>query len=135
MQHQKAQHFKCNMCPRRLNIAGGLAFHTQQVHKHELTMVGAHSSLPQSSATTSHLSSPMFGTILQNSPKIERIHEYDHQEWTGCSEQHRSATPYASSGCEMSTKLHQKVCSSPLTFTTVMLTMNYFSSHVRLHIV
>ncbi|KAJ7170915.1 hypothetical protein C8R43DRAFT_71447 [Mycena crocata] len=31
----KAKHFKCNMCPRRLNTAGGLAVHIQQVHKLE----------------------------------------------------------------------------------------------------
>jgi hypothetical protein len=35
MQHQKAKHFKCPMCPRRLNTAGGLAVHIQQVHKLE----------------------------------------------------------------------------------------------------
>ncbi|KAH9955223.1 hypothetical protein BC827DRAFT_1237812 [Russula dissimulans] len=35
MQHQKAKHFKCSMCPRRLNTAGGLAVHIQQVHKLE----------------------------------------------------------------------------------------------------
>ncbi|KAH9900780.1 hypothetical protein C8Q73DRAFT_662336 [Cubamyces lactineus] len=35
MQHQKAKHFKCNLCPRRLNTAGGLAVHIQQVHKLE----------------------------------------------------------------------------------------------------
>ncbi|KZT43705.1 hypothetical protein SISSUDRAFT_491393 [Sistotremastrum suecicum HHB10207 ss-3] len=35
MQHQKAKHFKCNQCPRRLNTAGGLAVHIQQVHKLE----------------------------------------------------------------------------------------------------
>ncbi|PFH46448.1 hypothetical protein AMATHDRAFT_154940 [Amanita thiersii Skay4041] len=35
MQHQKAKHFKCQMCPRRLNTAGGLAVHIQQVHKLE----------------------------------------------------------------------------------------------------
>ncbi|KZO91216.1 hypothetical protein CALVIDRAFT_462573, partial [Calocera viscosa TUFC12733] len=35
MQHQKAKHFKCNHCPRRLNTAGGLAVHVQQVHKLE----------------------------------------------------------------------------------------------------
>lgn len=33
MQHQKAKHFKCHQCPRRLNTAGGLAVHIQQVHK------------------------------------------------------------------------------------------------------
>lgn len=36
MQHQKAKHFKCHMCPRRLNTAGGLAVHIQQVHKLEM---------------------------------------------------------------------------------------------------
>ncbi|EPS92830.1 hypothetical protein FOMPIDRAFT_59943, partial [Fomitopsis schrenkii] len=35
MQHQKAKHFKCNMCPRRLNTAGSLAVHIQQVYKLE----------------------------------------------------------------------------------------------------
>jgi hypothetical protein len=35
MQHQKAKHFKCGLCPRRLNTAGGLAVHIQQVHKLE----------------------------------------------------------------------------------------------------
>ncbi|KLO07335.1 hypothetical protein SCHPADRAFT_917273 [Schizopora paradoxa] len=35
MQHQKAKHFKCKICPRRLNTAGGLAVHIQQVHKLE----------------------------------------------------------------------------------------------------
>ncbi|KAH7107618.1 putative zinc finger protein [Auriculariales sp. MPI-PUGE-AT-0066] len=33
MQHQKAKHFKCRQCPRKLNTAGGLAVHIQQVHK------------------------------------------------------------------------------------------------------
>ncbi|CDZ96259.1 zinc finger protein 207 [Phaffia rhodozyma] len=35
MQHQKAKHFKCRLCPRKLNTAGGLAVHIQQVHKLE----------------------------------------------------------------------------------------------------
>ncbi|WFD27652.1 hypothetical protein MNAN1_002653 [Malassezia nana] len=33
IQHQKAKHFKCPFCPRRLNTAGGLAVHLGQVHK------------------------------------------------------------------------------------------------------
>jgi len=36
MQHQNAKNLNFNMCPRRLNTAGGLAVHIQQVHKHEL---------------------------------------------------------------------------------------------------
>lgn len=35
IQHQKARHFKCPFCPRRLNTAGGLAVHLGQVHKAE----------------------------------------------------------------------------------------------------
>jgi len=31
--HQKAKHFRCPHCPRRLNTAGGLAVHIDQVHK------------------------------------------------------------------------------------------------------
>ncbi|KKA28251.1 hypothetical protein TD95_002424 [Thielaviopsis punctulata] len=37
--HQKAKHFKCEKCGRRLNTAGGLAVHMNQVHKETLTEV------------------------------------------------------------------------------------------------
>ncbi|CAO1628904.1 unnamed protein product [Sympodiomycopsis kandeliae] len=35
LQHQKAKHYKCPQCPRRLNTAGGLTVHLHQVHKAE----------------------------------------------------------------------------------------------------
>ncbi|EPQ30599.1 uncharacterized protein PFL1_02123 [Pseudozyma flocculosa PF-1] len=35
LQHQKAKHYRCHLCPRRLNTAGGLAVHLTQVHKAE----------------------------------------------------------------------------------------------------
>ncbi|CAG7923726.1 unnamed protein product [Penicillium olsonii] len=37
--HQKAKHFKCDRCNRRLNTAGGLSVHLSQVHKEQLTEV------------------------------------------------------------------------------------------------
>ncbi|OCK83938.1 hypothetical protein K432DRAFT_401558 [Lepidopterella palustris CBS 459.81] len=37
--HQKAKHFKCERCGRRLNTAGGLQVHMNQVHKETLTVV------------------------------------------------------------------------------------------------
>ncbi|PVH94765.1 hypothetical protein DM02DRAFT_618381 [Periconia macrospinosa] len=37
--HQKAKHFKCDRCGRRLNTAGGLSVHMNQVHKETLTQV------------------------------------------------------------------------------------------------
>ncbi|KAL4881235.1 hypothetical protein BJY04DRAFT_61887 [Aspergillus karnatakaensis] len=37
--HQKAKHFKCERCGRRLNTAGGLSVHMSQVHKEQLTSV------------------------------------------------------------------------------------------------
>ncbi|OAL29606.1 hypothetical protein AYO22_02020 [Fonsecaea multimorphosa] len=37
--HQKAKHFKCERCGRRLNTAGGLSVHMSQVHKENLTAV------------------------------------------------------------------------------------------------
>jgi phage shock protein A len=37
--HQKAKHFKCDHCNRRLNTAGGLFVHLQQVHKATLTVI------------------------------------------------------------------------------------------------
>ncbi|KAI9730691.1 MAG: hypothetical protein M1834_005659 [Cirrosporium novae-zelandiae] len=37
--HQKARHFKCERCGRRLNTAGGLSVHMSQVHKESLSSV------------------------------------------------------------------------------------------------
>ncbi|KAI9891387.1 MAG: hypothetical protein M1814_002705 [Vezdaea aestivalis] len=37
--HQKAKHFKCDSCGRRLNTAGGLSVHLTQVHKETLASV------------------------------------------------------------------------------------------------
>ncbi|KAF2119533.1 hypothetical protein BDV96DRAFT_348012 [Lophiotrema nucula] len=37
--HQKAKHFKCDRCGRRLNTAGGLSVHMSQVHKESLSHV------------------------------------------------------------------------------------------------
>lgn len=37
--HQKAKHFKCDRCGKRLNTAGGLSVHMNQVHKETLNSV------------------------------------------------------------------------------------------------
>ena len=37
--HQKAKHFKCERCNKRLNTAGGLSVHMNQVHKESLHQV------------------------------------------------------------------------------------------------
>ncbi|KAJ3053475.1 hypothetical protein HK097_004189 [Rhizophlyctis rosea] len=37
--HQKAKHFKCNSCGKKLNTVGGLGVHMSQVHKETLTSV------------------------------------------------------------------------------------------------
>ncbi|KAK8148478.1 hypothetical protein MY1884_004450 [Beauveria asiatica] len=37
--HQKAKHFKCERCGRRLNTAGGLSVHMNQVHKETVSQV------------------------------------------------------------------------------------------------
>ncbi|GAB7347387.1 hypothetical protein MBLNU459_g4316t1 [Dothideomycetes sp. NU459] len=46
--HQKAKHYKCDKCGRRLNTAGGLSVHLTQVHKDTLTIVD--NALPNRSA-------------------------------------------------------------------------------------
>lgn len=33
IQHQKAKHFKCRTCNKKLSTAGGLVVHNSQVHK------------------------------------------------------------------------------------------------------
>ncbi|KAJ2735192.1 hypothetical protein IW152_001711 [Coemansia sp. BCRC 34962] len=39
IQHQRAKHFKCHICSRRLNSAGGMFIHVAQVHKESITRV------------------------------------------------------------------------------------------------
>lgn len=37
IQHQKAKHFKCPTCNKKLSTAGGLVVHNSQVHKETIT--------------------------------------------------------------------------------------------------
>ena len=37
VQHQKAKHFKCHVCHKKLSTAGGMAIHVLQVHKESVT--------------------------------------------------------------------------------------------------
>ncbi|CAG8478048.1 5628_t:CDS:2 [Paraglomus brasilianum] len=39
IQHQKAKHFKCPHCSKKLNTAGGMVVHVAQVHKETITVV------------------------------------------------------------------------------------------------
>eukprot|EP00798_Chlamydomonas_sp_ICE-L_P005870 gene5870-6161_t len=39
VQHQKARHFKCPECPKKLNTAQGLSTHCYNVHKISVTAV------------------------------------------------------------------------------------------------
>lgn len=39
IQHQKAKHFKCTQCARKLDTATGLAVHLLQVHKEQINAV------------------------------------------------------------------------------------------------
>ncbi|WMV14306.1 hypothetical protein MTR67_007691 [Solanum verrucosum] len=39
VQHQKAKHFKCNFCHRKLSTASGMAIHVLQVHKETVNKV------------------------------------------------------------------------------------------------
>ncbi|KAJ2779985.1 Protein SUPPRESSOR OF FRI 4, partial [Coemansia interrupta] len=37
--HQKARHFKCHVCTKRLSTASGMVIHVAQVHKENITSV------------------------------------------------------------------------------------------------
>lgn len=37
VQHQKAKHFKCHVCHKKLSTAGGMSIHVLQVHKESVT--------------------------------------------------------------------------------------------------
>jgi len=37
IQHQKAKHFKCHVCHKKLSTAGGMVVHVAQVHKETVT--------------------------------------------------------------------------------------------------
>ncbi|GAA0159748.1 DNA metabolism protein [Lithospermum erythrorhizon] len=39
IQHQKAKHFKCHVCHKKLSTAGGMTIHVLQVHKENITKV------------------------------------------------------------------------------------------------
>ncbi|OVA15702.1 zinc finger protein [Macleaya cordata] len=39
VQHQKARHFKCHVCHKKLSTAGGMSIHVLQVHKETVTKV------------------------------------------------------------------------------------------------
>ncbi|CAA3018088.1 SUPPRESSOR OF FRI 4 isoform X2 [Olea europaea subsp. europaea] len=39
VQHQKAKHFKCHVCHKKLSTAGGMAIHVLQVHKEQVAKV------------------------------------------------------------------------------------------------
>ncbi|KAJ0980837.1 hypothetical protein J5N97_009092 [Dioscorea zingiberensis] len=39
VQHQKAKHFKCHVCHKKLSTAGGMAIHVLQVHKETVAKV------------------------------------------------------------------------------------------------
>ncbi|KAG6522876.1 hypothetical protein ZIOFF_020031 [Zingiber officinale] len=39
VQHQKAKHFKCHVCQKKLSTAGGMAIHVLQVHKETVAKV------------------------------------------------------------------------------------------------
>ncbi|XP_057416968.1 protein SUPPRESSOR OF FRI 4 isoform X2 [Lotus japonicus] len=39
VQHQKAKHFKCHVCHKKLSTAGGMSIHVLQVHKESVTKV------------------------------------------------------------------------------------------------
>ena len=37
IQHQKAKHFKCHVCHKKLSSAGGMLIHVLQVHKESVS--------------------------------------------------------------------------------------------------
>ncbi|KAL6502239.1 hypothetical protein OROHE_024832 [Orobanche hederae] len=39
VQHQKAKHYKCHVCHKKLSTAGGMAIHVLQVHKEQVSKV------------------------------------------------------------------------------------------------
>ncbi|CAM6093884.1 unnamed protein product [Calypogeia fissa] len=39
IQHQKAKHFKCHVCHKKLSTAGGMVVHVLQVHKESISKV------------------------------------------------------------------------------------------------
>lgn len=48
VQHQKAKHFKCHACHKKLSTASGMAIHVLQVHKESVTKYVSVSPSPSS---------------------------------------------------------------------------------------
>lgn len=46
IQHQKAKHFKCHVCQKKLSTAGGMVIHVRQVHREAISKYASHLSHP-----------------------------------------------------------------------------------------
>ena len=63
--HQKAKHFKCHICHKKLYTAPGLAIHCSQVHKETIT------SVPNALPNRDNLEVEIFG--MEGIPEADRI--------------------------------------------------------------
>ncbi|KAI4978122.1 hypothetical protein ZWY2020_014676 [Hordeum vulgare] len=55
VQHQKAKHFKCHVCHKKLSTTGDMAIHVLQVHKDSVTKV------PNAKPETDSIDNEIFG--------------------------------------------------------------------------
>ncbi len=61
IQHQKAKHFKCHVCHKKLSSAGGMVIHVLQVHKESISKFV---SLSPSPAQPTHPQTDLFCFFL-----------------------------------------------------------------------
>ncbi|OLY84109.1 BUB3-interacting and GLEBS motif-containing protein [Smittium mucronatum] len=69
IQHQRAKHFKCPHCSKRLNTASGMAIHVAQVHKETVTKV------PNAIDGRDSIELEIFGTIGIPEEAVEQRRE------------------------------------------------------------
>lgn len=77
VQHQKAKHFKCHVCHKKLSTAGGMAIHVLQVHKESVTKCVSSNPLsppPPSQGSASSLpGQPRFGVIRRSIGSVPAV--------------------------------------------------------------
>ncbi|KAI9698253.1 MAG: hypothetical protein M1820_007523 [Bogoriella megaspora] len=94
MQHQKAKHYKCARCNRRLNTAGGLSVHMTQVHKETINEI--ENALP----TRTDPNIEIFGTVGIPEDVVESRRQRIIQEYYQKQAEHAAASgnPLAGAG-------------------------------------
>eukprot|EP00252_Welwitschia_mirabilis_P008122 TRINITY_DN19835_c1_g1_i1.p1 TRINITY_DN19835_c1_g1~~TRINITY_DN19835_c1_g1_i1.p1 ORF type:complete len:396 (-),score=80.85 TRINITY_DN19835_c1_g1_i1:299-1486(-) len=96
VQHQKAKHFKCHYCHKKLSTAGGMAIHVLQVHKETVTKV------PNAKPDRESTEIEIYG-MEGIPPEILAAHDEDYEEGKATKSTKAEAPPSGFGGISLPT--------------------------------